>query len=133
MAPIENPAIILDVGTGSGRWAIEVAREFKDTNVIGMDLSPISPSSAVPENCKFIIGDLTKGLNFDTGSLDLVHSRYPLIIILPLTYQSYQCWNQKGSMATVFKGSSPCFETWKWMGSVYRTSWPQDFGRGQCS
>jgi hypothetical protein len=32
----------------------------------------------VPENCEFIVGDLTETLaDFDTGSFDLVHSRYP--------------------------------------------------------
>jgi ubiquinone/menaquinone biosynthesis C-methylase UbiE len=76
VAPIENPTAILEVGAGSGRWAIEVAEEYKNAMVTGIDLSPVSPTSAVPQNCKFVIADLTKGLDFETGSLDLVHSRY---------------------------------------------------------
>jgi ubiquinone/menaquinone biosynthesis C-methylase UbiE len=32
----------------------------------------------VPENCEFIVADFTEGLDFDTGSLDFVHSRYTL-------------------------------------------------------
>jgi hypothetical protein len=40
-----------------------------------MDLSPANPSYEVPDNCEFIVGDLTEGLDFDDGSLDLVHSR----------------------------------------------------------
>jgi len=40
-----------------------------------MDLSPIQPTD-VPENCDFIVGDLTEDLDsFDDGSVDLVHSR----------------------------------------------------------
>jgi ubiquinone/menaquinone biosynthesis C-methylase UbiE len=63
------------VGTGSGRWAIKVADQYEDANVVGIDLSPISPSYEVPDNCEFIVADLTEGLDFDEGSLDLVHSR----------------------------------------------------------
>jgi len=68
---------IVDIGTGSGsgRWAIEVAEEFENATVTGMDLSPAEPLYEVPENCEFIVGDLTEGLGFNDASLDLVHSR----------------------------------------------------------
>ena len=59
-----------------GRWAIEVADDYPRTQVIGMDLSPMQPTD-VPENCEFIIGDLTESLaDFDDGNFDLVHSRF---------------------------------------------------------
>jgi hypothetical protein len=58
-----------------GRWAIEVANEYPETRVIGMDLSPIQPS-AIPENCDFIVGDLREDLAQFDGSIALVHSRY---------------------------------------------------------
>jgi ubiquinone/menaquinone biosynthesis C-methylase UbiE len=65
----------VDVGCGcSGAWTIEVAEEFPAANVIGIDLSPVQ-ANFIPKNCKFIVGDLTQGLVFDDGSMDLVHSR----------------------------------------------------------
>jgi hypothetical protein len=50
---------ILHVGTGSGRWPIEVAAEFENATVTGMDLYPVNPLYEIPENCEFIVGDLT--------------------------------------------------------------------------
>ena len=88
MTPIKRkPSMILDVGTGSGnslkhaltmqgQWAVEVAEQFPTARVIGMDLAPIQPTSDIPVNCEFIIGDLTEDLvSFGGGSFDLVHSR----------------------------------------------------------
>jgi methylase of polypeptide subunit release factors len=64
----------VDIGTGSGAWAIEVADRFTRCHVVGTDLSPIQPE-LVPENVDFVIADLSNGLDFDTGSTDLVNSR----------------------------------------------------------
>ena len=64
----------MDVGTGSGAWAIEVADHYHKCRVVGTDLSPIQPELA-PENVEFIVEDLVNGLDLDTGSTDLVNSR----------------------------------------------------------
>ena len=47
----------LDMGTGTGIWAIDFADEYSSAMVIGNDLSPIQPAW-VPTNCKFIIDDI---------------------------------------------------------------------------
>jgi len=74
-APISpTPTNILDVGTGSGAWCVEVAKQFPMASVSGLDLSPIHRNDA-PENCHFVVGDLNDGLEFKTGSMDFVHSR----------------------------------------------------------
>jgi len=79
LAPIgrlSKSAKILDMGTGSGRWAIEVADQFPTAEVYGVDLSPTQPTD-VPENCEFCVGDFTEleDLDFAEASFDLVHSR----------------------------------------------------------
>lgn len=43
LAPLANPKRILDIGTGTGIWAIEMAEQYPDAQVIGIDLSPIQP------------------------------------------------------------------------------------------
>jgi ubiquinone/menaquinone biosynthesis C-methylase UbiE len=68
--------MIVDVGTGSGLWALEVAEEYPHTQIIGTDLSPVQPTEDIPPNCQFRVESLLEGLNFNDGSIDLVHSRY---------------------------------------------------------
>ena len=45
LAPLKKQAIhrVLDVGTGTGLWAIEFADQFPNATVTGVDLSPIQP------------------------------------------------------------------------------------------
>ncbi|KAL3299848.1 methyltransferase domain-containing protein [Colletotrichum asianum] len=50
---------VLDVGTGTGIWALEYADEHPEAEVIGVDLSPIQPSST-PPNCRFEVDDVDK-------------------------------------------------------------------------
>lgn len=42
-APIINPQRVIDLGTGTGIWAIDFADIHSESQVIGNDLSPIQP------------------------------------------------------------------------------------------
>lgn len=45
LAPIgEEPGKILDVGTGTGIWAIEMGDDYPSAEILGTDLSPTQPS-----------------------------------------------------------------------------------------
>ncbi|KIL85357.1 hypothetical protein FAVG1_11313 [Fusarium avenaceum] len=44
---------VIDIGTGTGIWALDFADEYPNAEVIGTDISPIQPSW-VPPNLKFI-------------------------------------------------------------------------------
>lgn len=53
IAPItDNPQNILDLGTGSGIWAMDVADTYPSASVIGVDLAPTQPSM-IPPNVQF--------------------------------------------------------------------------------
>ena len=74
VAPIsENPEYVLDVGTGTGLWAIEFADEHPSAHVLGVDLSPTQPGF-VPPNCKFEIDDCEEPWAY-THKFDFIHAR----------------------------------------------------------
>jgi ubiquinone/menaquinone biosynthesis C-methylase UbiE len=83
-APVSQPASILDVGAGTGRWAIELAQTFPDANVVGIDVKPPAvdvratarpDADSRPQNYTFVLGNLFEGLPFADHSFDYVHQR----------------------------------------------------------
>lgn len=66
---------MLDVGTGTGIWAIDFADAHPDAEVIGTDISPIQPSW-IPPNLQFQIDDCTQDWTFPPNTFDYVHMRY---------------------------------------------------------
>ncbi|OHE94361.1 methyltransferase domain-containing protein [Colletotrichum orchidophilum] len=55
--PPQSTHRILDIGTGTGIWAIEAADVFQNAEILGIDLSAIQPSW-VPPNVKFEVDDV---------------------------------------------------------------------------
>ncbi|KAH7353554.1 S-adenosyl-L-methionine-dependent methyltransferase [Plectosphaerella cucumerina] len=60
LAPPNDPGAtvgrVLDLGTGTGIWAMDFGDEHPEAEITGIDLSPIQPSF-VPPNVRFIVDD----------------------------------------------------------------------------
>ncbi|KAI2632200.1 S-adenosyl-L-methionine-dependent methyltransferase [Hypoxylon sp. NC1633] len=60
-APLDNPQSVMDIGTGTGIWAID-------------NLSPIQPLW-VPRNVQFLVDNVEEEWVQPAGSLDYIHAR----------------------------------------------------------
>ncbi|RSL39382.1 hypothetical protein CEP53_014094 [Fusarium sp. AF-6] len=77
LAPLDKDKLeyVVDIGTGTGIWAIDFADEYPNTRVVGTDLSPIQPGW-VPPNLQFEIEDCTQEWTFKPDSIDYIHIRW---------------------------------------------------------
>ncbi|KAI0390834.1 S-adenosyl-L-methionine-dependent methyltransferase [Xylariaceae sp. FL0594] len=75
---------VLDVGCGTGIWAIDFADQYPSAEVIGVDISPSQPQW-IPPNLKFEIDDITQPWTYAPNSFDYIHMRW-LIGAIPDWY-----------------------------------------------
>ncbi|KAK0671058.1 S-adenosyl-L-methionine-dependent methyltransferase [Cercophora samala] len=73
--PVPRPRRILECGSGSGAWAIEVAEQYPECEVIGLDIYPYPVPEDTPENVDFQVDDLNSPSTFPSNHFDLVNSR----------------------------------------------------------
>jgi SAM-dependent methyltransferase len=74
---------ILDVGCGTGRWVIEMARTFPGAQVVGLDIEPPPQSvQALPSNARFMQANVLDRLPFADRSFDFTHQRL-LVLAIP--------------------------------------------------
>lgn len=70
-----TPSRILDIGTGTGIWALDMAEDLPQSEIIGTDLSPIQPSFS-PPNCRFFVDDAESDWTFSHDeAFDYIHAR----------------------------------------------------------
>jgi metalloendopeptidase OMA1, mitochondrial len=50
------PRRVLDVGTGTGLWCIQMGDLYPSADILGIDISPIQPRE-VPLNVRFMVDD----------------------------------------------------------------------------
>ncbi|RDA83759.1 hypothetical protein CP532_4989 [Ophiocordyceps camponoti-leonardi (nom. inval.)] len=81
LAPIgDHPQQILDMGTGTGIWAIEIGDQFPSAHVLGVDLSPIQPDW-LPPNVRFLVDDVESTWLYPRNHFDYIHSRHTVMAV----------------------------------------------------
>ncbi|KAL2834469.1 S-adenosyl-L-methionine-dependent methyltransferase [Aspergillus cavernicola] len=73
--PIPDLRRVLDCGYGTGSWAIDVAEQNPNCEVIGVDIYPDMNPDDTPENLWLQVDDLNRAFTFPSNNFDLVHSR----------------------------------------------------------
>src|SRR5262249_36118029 len=73
VAPVGDPARVLDVGCGTGQWGYEMCAEHPSALVVGLDL--VSGKPGQPARYRFVRGNGLDGLPFADGEFDFVHQR----------------------------------------------------------
>ncbi|KAI0354168.1 S-adenosyl-L-methionine-dependent methyltransferase [Trametes cingulata] len=65
---------VVDLGTGTGKWVLDMAREFPHVRFFGVDIVPIATPSP-PPNVRFEIHNIMRPLRYGSGTIDMVHAR----------------------------------------------------------
>ncbi|KJA24902.1 hypothetical protein HYPSUDRAFT_453725 [Hypholoma sublateritium FD-334 SS-4] len=82
----ERRQMVLDVGTGTGRWVIEMAQIFPHVHFRGFDIVPIA-TRYPPRNVQFELHDVNAPgpMRWAAGMFDLVNTRFVDMAVLDYT------------------------------------------------
>lgn len=76
VAPLSPPVkLMLDVGTGTGIWANDMACLFPGAIVVGIDVTDYSFREPSQENCLLRLGNVLTGLPFPDAFFSFTHQR----------------------------------------------------------
>ncbi|KAF7729512.1 hypothetical protein EC973_004186 [Apophysomyces ossiformis] len=67
------PSRVLDIACGSGTWVLEMATEFPDAQIHGIDLHPLFPTTIKPPNAVFTCGNILERLPYPDLYFDYIH------------------------------------------------------------
>ena len=86
LAPLSpTTATILDVGTGTGIWASDMAQLFPQAHIIGVDVALTSLPRPLPTTCLFSQANVLQGLPFPDQQFEFTHQRL-LVAAIPAAH-----------------------------------------------
>jgi hypothetical protein len=79
-APLSRaPSAVIDIGCGTGQWALEIAYEIPTAKVVGIDLELPQVDTSHPQyprNCSFECLNALEPLPYAPQSIDYIHLRF---------------------------------------------------------
>jgi ubiquinone/menaquinone biosynthesis C-methylase UbiE len=100
--PVERVYDVLDLACGPGGWVIEVARQYPDMDITGVDINPTMCRYAaamarvrdLSDNVMFEEMDITQPLDFPAHSFDLINGRFLVGFMQQATWPALlsECW-----------------------------------------
>ncbi|KAK0649780.1 S-adenosyl-L-methionine-dependent methyltransferase [Cercophora newfieldiana] len=82
---------VLDVGSGTGSWAVEFADEHPEASVVGVDLSPIQLDYG-PPTLTFYVDDIEEEWVFES-KFDYIHSRMMSVSLVDWDRYLHRCYD----------------------------------------
>ncbi|KAI2632866.1 S-adenosyl-L-methionine-dependent methyltransferase [Xylaria nigripes] len=70
-----NVKSIVDLGSGTGVWPLEMAARYPQADILGIDISRIQKTNAVPPNVRFHIDNVENPWPVPANSIDFLHIR----------------------------------------------------------
>ncbi|KAI8985994.1 S-adenosyl-L-methionine-dependent methyltransferase [Pilobolus umbonatus] len=66
---------VVDAGCGPATWTFEMAKDYPNSNFIGLDVSFVFPEIIRPPNVDFHICNISKEIPFEDDSIDYYHQQ----------------------------------------------------------
>ncbi|KAF4586271.1 S-adenosyl-L-methionine-dependent methyltransferase [Pleurotus pulmonarius] len=70
----DRQRLVVDLGSGTGKWVMEMAGEFPHAYVVGLDIVPIGTMYPL-DNVHFEVKDINERLVWSDGAVDVMHAR----------------------------------------------------------
>ncbi|CAO3621271.1 unnamed protein product [Cunninghamella blakesleeana] len=68
-------AVVVDVGTGTGIWAMEISNQYNNIQVLGLDKVLPNDQQNSPENLRFVQCDITEPWPMGDNAVDFIFQR----------------------------------------------------------
>ncbi|KAG9296120.1 hypothetical protein G9A89_011973 [Geosiphon pyriformis] len=73
---LRKGASVLEIGCGPGTWTLDMAKTYPNSHFVAIDISPVFPTTNIPENVEFLQYNLLDGLPMEKSTFDFIHQRY---------------------------------------------------------